>query len=96
MRRLSGSVEERNYAKEPLTKKEIEEIVAAAGVGRVLNARHAIAKERRWAEKPPSEAAFVKAAFDDNNLLRRPVLIAHGRAIIGNDEAGIRGALRAT
>ena len=95
MRKLDADVEERNYAKEPLTKKEVASIVDAAGsVAAVLNTRHAVAKEHGWADKPPSKAAFVDAVLKDPNLLRRPILIAGRNVAIGKDEASIRAALR--
>ena len=94
MRELNDDVEERNYAKEPLTKKEIGEIVdAAGGVAAVLNTRHATAKAEGWKEKPPAKTRFIAAALEENNLVRRPVLIRDGRAVVGKDEAAIRALL---
>ena len=95
MRKLDAGVEERNYAKEPLTKKEVASIVDAAGsVAAVLNARHVVAKERGWGDKPPSKAAFVDAVLKEPNLLRRPILIGARSVAVGKDEASIRAALR--
>ena len=91
MHELDPEVEDRNYAKQPLTKAELERIVSAAGsVAAVLNTRHKVAKEQGWKEKPPSKTAFVKAALEENNLLRRPIVIADGRAVVGRNEDEIR------
>ncbi len=80
--------DEINYAKTPLDEKAVGAIVSAAGsVAAVLNARHAIAKENGWAEKPPTKDAFVKAAASEPNLLRRPILVKGGKAVlIGYDK----------
>lgn len=94
MRDTGADVEERNYSKQPLTRAEIERVVrAAGGVAAVLNTRHEIAKANGWKERPPAEAEFVAAAERDNNLLRRPVLIAGDGVVVGKDEAAIRALL---
>ena len=91
---LDPDVEERNYAKEPLTRAEIAHIVDTVGVAEVLNTRHAVAKERGWKEKAPAKTTFVKAALEEPNLLRRPVLIRGRNAVVGFDEDAIRKLLR--
>lgn len=63
------------------------------GVEGVINVRHALAKENGWKAKPPSKGAFVKAALEDNNLLRRPILIEDGSAVVGYDEDAIRALM---
>jgi len=85
---LGLDLEERNYAKTGLTEEAVLAIVAAAGsVAAVANMRHAIAKAKAWADKPPSVAEFAKAVVAEPNLLRRPIVI-HGRTVIvGFDKA---------
>jgi arsenate reductase-like glutaredoxin family protein len=85
LRKQSGlELEEVNYAKEALDEATIKSIVAAAGsVAAVMNARHATAKAEGWADKPPSVATFAKAAAKEPNLLRRPIVLAGKRAIVG-------------
>ena len=93
MLELAPDIEERNYAREGLTGAEIDRILAATGVESVLNTRHKVAKEQGWKEKAPSKAAFRKAALEDNNLLRRPVILRGKRAVVGYDEEAIRDLL---
>ena len=90
---LVPDIEERNYAKEGLTKAEIEKILRVVPVAEVLNTRHKVAKENGWKEKAPSKAAFTKAALEDNNLLRRPVIVRGKKAVVGFDEEAIRDLL---
>ena len=88
-----GAVE-RNYAKQPLTKSELQQIVRAVGsVAAVLNTRHAIAKANGWKDKPPSQAAFVAAAAKEPNLLRRPVIVRGAKGIVSRDLDEIRAFL---
>lgn len=86
MRELLGSVEEVNYAKTGLDEATVKAIVAKAGsVAAVLNTRHATAKAEGWREKPPSASVFAKAVAAEANLLRRPIVIAGDRVIVGFD-----------
>jgi arsenate reductase-like glutaredoxin family protein len=87
LRNAGIDVEEIDYGKQGLTAAQVEEIVkAAGGVAAVLNTRHAIAKEKGWAEKPPSVAEFAKAVAAEVNLLRRPILIDGKKVIVGFDK----------
>jgi arsenate reductase-like glutaredoxin family protein len=87
LREHSLDVDEINYAKKGLDEATIKEIVAAAGsVAAVLNTRHEIAKARGWADKPPGAAEFARAAAGEPNLLRRPILIAGKKVIVGFDK----------
>lgn len=88
MRNAGVEFDDINYAKAPLDEKTVRAIIAAAGsVGAVLNTRHAIAKEKGWADKPPDESTFAKAVVKDVNLLRRPIFMAGKKVIVGFDKA---------
>ena len=84
----------RNYAREGLTRAEINTILTAtASTADVMNTRHATAKANGWKEKAPSKAAFAAAAVGENNLLRRPILL-HGKHLaVGKSDAAIRALL---
>ena len=88
MRSAGQQLEEINYAKTGLDEATVLDLVARAGsVAALINTRHAIAKERRWADKPPSAKDFAKAVVGDVNLLRRPILVVGKRVIVGFDKA---------
>ena len=94
MRELDPKVEERNYSKDPLTKAEVQAILKVApSVAEVLNTRHKTAKKNGWKEKAPSRAAFTAAVLKENNLIRRPILIAGAKIVVGKGEAAIRDLL---
>lgn len=92
--KLAPRAEIRNYAKGPLTRKEIDAILAVAPVEEILNTRHKVAKENGWKEKPPSKAAFAKALMAEPNLIRRPVLIRGKKYVVGKDLEGIKKLLK--
>ena len=84
MRKAGVELDEVNYAKETLSEAAIASIVKkAGGVAAVLNPRHATAKDKGWAESPPSAAEFAKAAAKEPNLLKRPIVVAGDKVIVG-------------
>ncbi len=81
-------LEEINYAKTGLDAETVKKLVGAAGgVKAVLNTRHAVAKEKGWVDAPPDADTFAKAVVKDVNLLKRPILIAGKKTIVGFDKA---------
>jgi arsenate reductase-like glutaredoxin family protein len=82
-------MDEVDYAKEALDEATVRTLVTAAGgVAAVLNVRHATAKAKGWTvASPPDAGTFAKAAAAEPNLLRRPILLAGDRAIVGFSEA---------
>jgi arsenate reductase-like glutaredoxin family protein len=87
LRERGVEADEVNYAKSGLDAATVKAIVAAAGgVARVLNGRHATAKERGWVDRPPSVTEFAAAVAEDPNLLRRPIYIAGKKVLVGFDK----------
>jgi arsenate reductase-like glutaredoxin family protein len=85
-------VDEVNYAKSGLDEATVRRIVAAAGsVAPLVNTRHALARERGWAERPPDIETFLRAVVHDDRVLRRPILIRGRKTLVGYDKAS-RGA----
>jgi arsenate reductase-like glutaredoxin family protein len=94
VREIGSDVRERNYAKEPLSRKEIKSIVNTSGsVADLVNTRHAIAKQHGWKAKPPSKTALIRAAVEDVNVLRRPILVRGKRRVVGRDADAVRAFL---
>lgn len=75
-------------------RKEIDLILKAApSVHDVMNTRHKVVKANGWKDKAPSKTAFAKAILEENNLLRRPILVHDGEVVVGKDLDGIRALL---
>lgn len=88
---MAVQVEEREYGKKPLGEDEVLALVkAAGGVAAVLNARHETAKARGWKDSPPDAATFARAVAAEANLIRRPIVLVSGKAIVGLDEEAYR------
>jgi arsenate reductase-like glutaredoxin family protein len=89
LRKVGGlELDEINYAKTGLDEATVRGIVGkAGGVAAVLNTRHAMAKDKGWVDDPPDVATFAKAVAKEPNLLRRPIVIAGQRVIVGFDKS---------
>lgn len=84
---------ERDYAKKPLTAEEIETIFGPkpsdAALLPFLNTRHAIYKERGFADKLPAREELIKLIITEPNLLRRPVTRQGEQVVIGFDREAL-------
>jgi len=90
LRERGVDVDEVNYAKTGLDAATVKSIVGAAGgVAKVLNPRHEVAKAKGWSEKPPGVDEFAAAVAKDPNLLRRPILIAGKKVLVGYDKKNL-------
>ena len=86
---------ERRYKKEPFTKRELTDLLKVMeDWTAAINTRHKVAKENGWAERPPSRTAFVAAALEEPNLLRRPLIQRGSKAIFSRNADEIRAFLR--
>lgn len=80
---------ERDYAKTPLTEKEVEAIFGNDPIPPFLNTRHAIYKERGFAESLPDRNELVQLILAEPNLLRRPIARKESQAVIGFDKQSL-------
>ena len=77
-----------DYAKKPLDEATVKDLIDRAGsVAAVLNTRNKVVKEKGWVDTPPDAATFAKAVVKDVNLLKRPIVIAGKKIIVGFDKA---------
>ena len=79
--------EGREYGKNPLTEKELREIIGDGPVEIFLNTRTPLYRERNMKQKPPSKDEAIKLMLKDPNLLKRPVIIKGKKKLTGFNEA---------
>lgn len=84
---------ERDYARTPLTAEEIQTIFGADDIAAFLNTRHAIYKERGWANHLPDVQELIPLIIAEPNLLRRPILRRGTSVVIGFDQDEFRQLL---
>jgi arsenate reductase (glutaredoxin) len=79
----------RDLVKHRLTAAEIEKLIGRRDHRNFLNSRNPLYRRKNMKEKPPSRAQAIRMMAKDPNLIRRPVIVAGGRVVVGFDEEGI-------
>jgi Spx/MgsR family transcriptional regulator len=85
--------DEREYGKNPLSEKELREIIADGPIEPFLNTRTPLYREKNMKQKPPSKEEAIKLMLKDPNLLKRPVIIKGRKKLTGFDEAALEQIL---
>jgi arsenate reductase-like glutaredoxin family protein len=87
------ALDEREYGKNPLSEKELRELIGDEPIERFLNTRTPLYRERNMKLKPPSKDEAIHLMLKDQNLLRRPVIIKGKKKLTGFDESAVKQLL---
>jgi arsenate reductase len=79
----------RDLAKEKLSSAELEKLIGNHDYTEFLNSRNEIFRRKKMKENPPSRRDAVRMMAKEPNLIRRPVVVAGGRVVLGFDEKGL-------
>jgi arsenate reductase (glutaredoxin) len=79
----------RDLSKERLSSAELEKLIGKRDYTDFLNTRNEIYRKKKMKEHPPSRAEAIRMMSKEPNLIRRPVIVAGGRVVVGFDENGI-------
>jgi arsenate reductase (glutaredoxin) len=79
----------RDLGKERLSAAELEKLIGKRDYTDFLNTRNEIYRKKKMKEHPPSRAEAIRMMSKEPNLIRRPVIVAGGRVVVGFDENGI-------
>jgi arsenate reductase-like glutaredoxin family protein len=79
----------RDLGKERLTADELKKLIGDRDHRDFLNPRSELYRRKKMKENPPSRAEAIRMMAKEPNLIRRPVIVAGGRVVIGFDEKGI-------
>ena len=79
----------RDLAKERLSSKELEDLIGNRDYKEFLNTRNELFRKKKMGEKPPTRREAIRLMAQEPNLIRRPVVVAGGRVVVGFDEEGI-------
>ena len=82
--------EEREYGKNPLSEKELREIIGDEPIENFLNTRTPLYREKNMKQKPPSKDEAIKLMLKDANLLKRPVFIKGRKKLTGFNENQVK------
>jgi arsenate reductase (glutaredoxin) len=79
----------RDLGKERLTAAEIEELIGNHDYRNFLNSRNELYRKSKMKIAPPPRKEAVRMMAKEPNLIRRPVILAGGRVVLGFDEEGM-------
>jgi len=81
----------RNLDKERLSADELEKLIGDRDHRDFLNTRNELYRGKNMKENPPSRADAIRMMVGEPNLIRRPVIVAGGRVVLGFDQEKIDG-----
>jgi arsenate reductase len=79
----------RNLDKERLTADELEKLIGGRDHKEFLNTRNELYRQKNMKEHPPTRADAIRMMVGEPNLIRRPVIVAGGRIILGFNQEKI-------
>jgi len=79
----------RDLAKQRLSPAELEKLIGDRDYTEFLNRRNELFRKKKMAENPPTRKEAIRLMAREPNLIRRPVIVAGGRVVVGFDEEGI-------
>jgi Spx/MgsR family transcriptional regulator len=79
----------RDLKKNRLSSSELEDLIGKRDYTDFLNSRNELYRKKKMKLKPPSRKEAIKLMSQEPNLIKRPVIVAGGRVVLGFDEEGI-------
>jgi arsenate reductase (glutaredoxin) len=79
----------RDLAKERLSSLELEKLIGKRDHTEFLNPRNELFRRKKMKENPPTRREAIRMMTKEPNLIRRPVIVAGGRVVVGFDEDGM-------
>jgi len=78
-----------DLAKNRLSPSELEKLIGKRDHTEFLNTRNETYRENDMKEDPPTRKEAIKLMAKEPNLIRRPVVVAGGRVVVGFDKEGM-------
>jgi len=79
----------RDLSKERMSPEELEKLIGDRDHRDFLNPRNELYRKKKMRENPPSREEAIRMMSDEPNLIRRPVIVAGGRVVLGFDKDAI-------
>ena len=79
----------RDLVKDRLSPSELEKLIGKHDHEDFLNPRSEVFRKKKMKDKPPSRREAISLMAKNPDLIRRPVIVAGGRVVIGYDENGM-------
>jgi Spx/MgsR family transcriptional regulator len=79
----------RDITKDPLSVSELEKLIGTHDHEDFLRPRSSIFQRKNMKDNPPGRREAIRMMAKNPDLIRRPVVVAGGRVVIGYDENGM-------
>ena len=89
MRKKGIALDFHDLNKDRLSADKLEKLIGDRDHRDFLNTRNELYRRKNMKENPPSRAEAIRMMAKEPNLIRRPVILAGGRVVLGFEEEGI-------
>ena len=89
MQKRGVKINYRDIVKDRLNSTELKKLIGKHDHEDFLNPRSEIFRKKKMKDKPPSRREAISLMSKNPELIRRPVIVAGGRVVIGYDENGM-------
>jgi Spx/MgsR family transcriptional regulator len=89
MEKRGFGMEFRDLGNERLSSEELQKLIGGRDHTEFLNPRNELYRRKNMKENPPSRKEAIQMMAAEPNLIRRPVILAGGRVVLGFDKDGI-------
>jgi len=89
LERRGYQLQYRDLWEEPLSAAELEKLIGTRDHADFLNTHSAAYSEKNLAENPPTRREAIRMMAKEPRLIRRPIIVAGGRVVLGFDEKGM-------
>ena len=89
MEKRGYSLNYRDLVKDRLSASELQKLIGKHDHEDFLNPRSEVFRKKKMKDNPPSRREAIGLMARSPDLIRRPVIVAGGRVVIGYDENGM-------
>ena len=94
MLELGAELESRDLDKQPLSEKELHDLIGDRDYKLFLNPRNELYRERNMARKIPSREEVIRLMAKNPNLIKRPIVVRGDQLVLGLDVTAYMKLLR--
>ena len=85
MLELGAELDAHDLDAQPLSEKELSELIGERDYKAFLNSRNELYRERKMAENMPSREEAIRLMSRNPNLIKRPIAVRGDRMVLGLD-----------
>ena len=85
MLELGAELDTHDLDAQPLSEKELQNLIGTRDYAPFLNSRNELYRERNMAEKTPSREEAIRLMSKNPNLIKRPIAVRGEEMVVGFD-----------